>query len=771
MHRHVTALAALARDPITRGDASLWLFLSASLLSILGVFFTPDVIGMPLLAAAGALVALGVVLRVAGAPSGPLGRRKLAGLISGESGACIVTDAGGRVHLSTVEARHRLPVSRGHALSEALGAVFADPARAISELLDRASEGGAATRLCRSPQGTLRVSVTRASARAYLWRFDGGGDWVSPAGLPMLRATTGGVVLSVNPAARALVGGVPQTTAELGLDGLPPDEVVATGLDTADGRVWRGGLRLAVGPDTDEIYLLPSAPPPIACGLGPAESEAGEQALLETLPVALLELERDGHVRFANGRARQLLELAPGIPANLCDLLEGLGRPIRDWLDAVAEGRAPSRGEVVRAALPDRDTYLRITLDRHGRGGGLVAVLDDVTAMKSLEAQFAQSQKTQAIGQLAGGIAHDFNNLLTAISGHCDLLMLRHDAGDPDYGDLVQIHQNANRAASLVGQLLAFSRKQTLRPEVLDLRDTLGELGHLLDRLVGERVRLRMRHAPDLPPVRADKRQLEQVVMNLVVNARDAMPDGGIIRLETEFLHLSAPERRDRAEVPPGAYAVIHVSDDGLGIAPDKLSKIFEPFYTTKRTGEGTGLGLSTAYGIIKQTGGFIFVESVPGQGSCFSVYLPAHMGPVVAQAPVDPGAEEDPQEGGVVLLVEDEAPVRAFAVRALRLKGHTVLEAANGEDALDLLEDDALAPDILVTDMVMPEMDGPTLAAEVRIRRPGLPVLFMSGHAEDSMREARLRLDKAEFLQKPFSLEMLAAAVRRGIRAGRDGS
>jgi two-component system cell cycle sensor histidine kinase/response regulator CckA len=344
--------------------------------------------------------------------------------------------------------------------------------------------------------------------------------------------------------------------------------------------------------------------------------------------------------------------------------------------------------------------------------------------------------------------------------------MLRHDTGDPDYGDLVQIHQNANRAASLVGQLLAFSRKQTLSPEVLDLRDTLGELAHLLDRLVGEKVRLRIRHAAALPPIRADKRQLEQVVMNLVVNARDAMSEGGEIRLETEAVQLTSELQRDRAVVPPGPYALIRVRDEGHGIPPDRLPKIFEPFYTTKRPGEGTGLGLSTVYGIIKQTGGYVFVDSIVGQGSCFTLYLPAYSGgrDEVAQTTV---AEEDSApDSGIVLLVEDEAPVRSFAARAMRMRGHTVLEAESGEEALEVLADPDLAVDVFVTDVVMPGLDGPGWVSEALKARPGTRVVFVSGYAEDSFGEIRARIPNSVYLPKPFSLADLTTTVQRQLQA-----
>ncbi|MBC7479872.1 MAG: response regulator, partial [Pseudorhodobacter sp.] len=383
-------------------------------------------------------------------------------------------------------------------------------------------------------------------------------------------------------------------------------------------------------------------------------------------------------------------------------------------------------------------------------------------ALKTLEAQFVQSQKMQAIGQLAGGVAHDFNNLLTAISGHCDLLLLRHEREDLDYGDLVQIHQNANRAASLVGQLLAFSRKQTLKPEVLDLQDLLSDLAHLLNRLVGERVRLQLAHGAGLGPIRADRRQLEQVLMNLVVNARDAMPDGGTIRIDSEAITLLEPMTRDRATVPAGSYALIRVSDTGIGIPEDRLQKIFEPFYTTKNVGEGTGLGLSTAYGIIKQSGGFIFVDSTVGTGSVFQVYMPLHDGKADGDAVVTPPRKVVVKQGeGVVLLVEDEAPVRAFASRALRLRGYTVLEADSAEQALKALEDPNLSVDVFVTDVVMPGMDGPSWVKRALVDRPNVKVIFVSGYAEDALSENQARIPNSVFLPKPFSLNDLTATVQ----------
>ncbi|MDP5307740.1 hybrid sensor histidine kinase/response regulator [Paracoccus spongiarum] len=505
----------------------------------------------------------------------------------------------------------------------------------------------------------------------------------------------------------------------------------------------------------------------------------------EVMPVALLRLGPDGTIRRANAAARRLLGArlpADDAQVQLGSLLEGPGRPLGDWIADACAGRTDGRAEMLRLRQPagdarlvdaGRDTHFQVSLSSDPlHKPGLIAVLSDASALKTLEAQFVQSQKMQAIGQLAGGVAHDFNNLLTAISGHCDLLMLRHDKGHPDYADLDQISQNANRAAALVGQLLAFSRKQTLRLETLDLRDTLADLTHLLNRLVGERVGLAITHDPALRPIRADKRQLEQVIMNLVVNARDAMPEGGEIRIDTETLHLAAPLSRDRAALPRGDYVRVSVTDEGCGIPAEIRDKIFEPFFTTKRTGEGTGLGLSTAYGIVKQTGGYIFCDSTPGRGTTFSLYFPAHAG---AARPVAPplapipavASEPQPVRQATVLLVEDEAPVRAFAARALRLKGYDVREADSAEQALDLLGDSRLKVDVFVTDVVMPGMDGPSWVRTALKDRPGTRVVFMSGYTEDIFGEGHAPVPNSLFLAKPFTLAELTGSVERQLSGG----
>lgn len=535
-----------------------------------------------------------------------------------------------------------------------------------------------------------------------------------------------------------------------------------------------GGLTAALRPAPAEP--APAGPPPMLSAQGAASPDAAVSALppaLEVLPVAFLRLHPDGRVLDANLRARQLLAHPMNGEVDIATLLEGPGRSLRDWLAGAAEGRGLRRTELVRARRGEGERWLQMTLAPESRAPGigageavLSAVLLDATELRSLQAQFTQGQKMQAVGQLAGGVAHDFNNLLTAISGHCDLLLLRHDEGDPDYADLMQIHQNANRAAGLVSQLLAFSRKQTLRPRVLDLRETISDLTHLLQRLTGERVRLTFLHDHDLAPVRADPRQIEQVLLNLVVNARDAMGGAGDIRIETRNLLLEAPLTRDRATLPAGRYVRVSVGDTGCGIPPDRLSKVFEPFFTTKRQGEGTGLGLSTVYGIVKQSGGFIFADSRLGEGSSFHIYLPATRAlPAQARArAAAPAPRTGARPSGRILLVEDEAPVRAFAARALRLCGHEVLEADSGERALEILADPSVVADLYITDVVMPGLGGPDWVRAARAARAPVPVIFISGYAEEGAGIPEQERQDADFLPKPFSLAALTEAVARRL-------
>ena len=487
------------------------------------------------------------------------------------------------------------------------------------------------------------------------------------------------------------------------------------------------------------------------------------------MPVPLLKLAINGDLLMANEAALRLLDINSVENLNLRDLMDGLGQSFNEWLNRSAFGVHHPSSEFLRLKRGETETFLQVTLSRimEKDGPQLFAVLIDATALKTLEGQFVQSQKMQAIGQLAGGIAHDFNNLLTAISGYCDLLLLRHEPTDQDFPDLIEIHENANRAASLIDQLLAFSRKQTLRPQTLNLQDVMSDLTHLLNRLLGEKVVLHLRQGAIKCHVRADKRQVEQVIMNLVVNARDAMPSGGDVTIETSVLRLTKPLERDRVIVSRGEYISVKVIDQGMGIQPDVLPKIFEPFYTTKPMGEGTGLGLSMVYGIMKQSGGYVFVDSVLGQNSCFTLLFPAHQGPVddsyTLAAPVTKETLPARAEG-VVLLVEDEAPVRAFAVRALQLRGYTVLEADGGERALEILQDPDLLVDVFVTDVIMPGLDGPAWVRRALKSRPGTKVIFMSGYARNFLDDEACETYQSVFLPKPFSLTALSQAVQEQL-------
>lgn len=539
----------------------------------------------------------------------------------------------------------------------------------------------------------------------------------------------------------------------------------------------RGQARADLGPlGTFEVLRKPGgrlqlweSAPPVAASSGrePISQEGGLVDFAE-LPVALLVLDDKAKILRANHAATEMLG-ADVEGTSLSLLLEGPGRALTDWVGDACQGRVHLGREVLRVRAAGPENFVQVSL-KGGNGDSVTAVLSDASDLKRLEAQFVQSQKMQAIGQLAGGIAHDFNNLLTAISGHCDLLMLRHDKGDPDYADLDQISQNANRAAALVGQLLAYSRKQTLKLQLFDLRDSLSDLTHLLNRLVGEKIILTFDHDPKLNLVRADKRQLEQVIMNLVVNARDAMPEGGDITIRTTNLRVDDPEGNPSARLPTGDYVRVEVTDKGCGIPDEVMAKIFEPFFSTKRTGEGTGLGLSTAYGIVKQTGGHIFCESTVGEGTTFSLYFPAHIGeeadldpderPSVRAAPIRTRIEQE----ATVLLVEDEAPVRAFASRALQLQGFKGLEAASAEDALELLSDQRLKIDVFVTDVVMPGMDGPAWVRTALRDRPATRVIFMSGYSEYIFTEGGMTPPHAAFLSKPFSLSELTSLVSKQL-------
>ena len=462
----------------------------------------------------------------------------------------------------------------------------------------------------------------------------------------------------------------------------------------------------------------------------------------------------------------------------LSDVYAMGGRPVTD---IIAEDHRASAGEQLGKVLAGSVTATHLEVRLKGRRdliaqlfvspthedgeiSGLIVHFIDATEQRNLEVQFAQSQKMQAMGQLAGGVAHDFNNLLTAMIGFCDLLLQRHGAGDPSFADIMQVKQNANRAASLVRQLLAFSRRQALQPRLLNVTDTLAELSNLLRRLLGETIELKMVHGRQLGLVRVDPGQFDQVIINLAVNARDAMPGGGSLTIRTNAVRVDQPVQRGPELMPAGDYVLIEVADTGTGIPRENLGRIFEPFFSTKEVGAGTGLGLSTVYGIVRQTDGFVVVESEMGHGAAFSIYLPRiEAEPDTETRPPTPVAEEsgDLTGTGTILLVEDEDAVRMFGARALRNKGYRVIEARSGEQALDVLRGDEKI-EVLVTDVVMPGMDGVTLARLVRLERPAIHVILISGYSEDVARNGIDPNEGIHFLPKPFSLKQLAGAVKQ---------
>jgi len=490
-------------------------------------------------------------------------------------------------------------------------------------------------------------------------------------------------------------------------------------------------------------------------------------ALLEMLPLGLALAERDGRVLFMNGPFRRAAglgdESAIVYPGDL--VVEEDKAAVSDAVRRFSAGRGSASDLQVRLKeRPDESVSLTIAAAKGLGDAAVLLSLKDNSEESKLKRQVAQAMKMQAVGQLAGGVAHDFNNILTAIIGHCDLMTMRHIPGDSDYDDIQQIKHNSNRAAALTRQLLAFSRQQTLRPQILQLPDVISEISNLLKRLLGETVKLEVSHGRNLGSVRADPGQLEQVIVNLAVNARDAMPEGGTLKIQTYGLSQADVRKLGIEIMPVTEYTAMKVIDTGGGIPQDIITKIFEPFFTTKEVGKGTGLGLSTVYGIVKQSGGFIFADSEIGRGTSFTIYLPAHEAAAVVPGTVRPKEVSAELWGtGTILLVEDEAMVRAVAERALARQGYTVVTATNGEEGLEILEAGRERIDLVISDVVMPTMDGPTMARAAREKRPDLPIIFMSGYAEEQLRKS-IDLDNIGFLPKPFSVQQIGQAAREAL-------
>jgi two-component system cell cycle sensor histidine kinase/response regulator CckA len=449
----------------------------------------------------------------------------------------------------------------------------------------------------------------------------------------------------------------------------------------------------------------------------------------------------------------------------------------RSMLDSRIASAVAGKGDQppmdLQLALDARSARVYVTSVDGGDEESDAAILYvlDTTDQRALEAQFAQAQKMQAVGELAGGIAHDFNNVLQGILGYADLLLANHRPTDPSFQDIMQIKQNANRAASLVRHLLAFSRRQTLRPVVVQFTEVLSDLSTLLKRLLGQRIEFDVRHERDLWLVKADPTQFEQVIINLAMNARDAMPHSGKLTVSTSNMPASGIQALGDKTIPAADYVMVEVADTGGGISPEILDKIFEPFFTTKEVGKGTGLGLSMVYGFVKQSGGYIVCESTVGEGTRFRILLPRHIATVeetsaaLAEATPQPKAVATDLSGqGTVLLVEDEDAVRAFAARALVQRGYKVLEATSGIEALEILGELDGEVDLIVSDVVMPEMDGPTFLREARANGVKARIIFASGYAEEAFSKNLPEGEEFGFLPKPFSLKQLTETVKAAI-------
>lgn len=507
-------------------------------------------------------------------------------------------------------------------------------------------------------------------------------------------------------------------------------------------------------------------------------------------PMAIATVDRSGAIVRANARFAKLAQtLDIGAPQSIFSILSEKDREhLISAIGLAAEGHGDIRPvEAMLHGAKERWAEFFVTGvegDEPDSEAAIIYMLE-TTEKRTLVNQVNQAQKMEMVGQLAGGMAHDFNNVLSAIMMANDFLLASHKPTDPSFQDIMQIKQNATRAASLVRQLLAFSRRQTLRPQVLDLGEALSDLTMLLRRLIGEKVKLDLVHGRDLWPVKVDVSQFEQVIVNLAVNARDAMmPDGGMLAVKTANVSVTETDAVLYKGMPAADYVLIEVRDTGTGIPQEIIDKIFEPFFSTKEVGKGTGLGLSTVYGIIKQTGGFVYVDSLPGEGTTFRIYLPRHIAepeavvasppaaqapgamPVAMPAPVPAKEKEKPAAAdltgnGVILLVEDEDSLRSLNARGLRSRGYTVVEAENGLEALEKLEEQDGKIDLVVSDVVMPEMDGPTMLKEMRLKNPDIRIIFVSGYAEDAFEKSMPENQQFAFLPKPFTLAQLVGRVK----------
>lgn len=518
--------------------------------------------------------------------------------------------------------------------------------------------------------------------------------------------------------------------------------------------------------------------------VGAAASATGAQPrysrFFQSAPFGIAAVDAEGRIVSANAAfARLLLDGTTHRGGSLLDVLDKsdpeIGTKVGAALEAAREGKASIPPFDIKLGAKGKEQTRKVYTASLARGGKAreVAILYvlDVTEAKALEEKFAQAQKMEAVGTLAGGIAHDFNNVLTAIIGFSDLLLQTHKPGNASYSHILSVKSSANRAAGLVRQLLAFSRRQTMQPKVLQIGDLLTDWSMLVNRLLGEKIELKINTGRDMWHVKADPGELERIIINLAVNARDAMlPKGGRLTIRTRNISERDSQKLAGQGVARGEYVLIEVEDTGCGMTPDVMAKIFDPFFTTKAVGKGTGLGLASVYGIVQQTGGYIIPESTPGEGTTFRLYLPRHhLEPEEQVAPAASAKKpraRDLTGNGRVLLVEDEDAVRRFAVAALKSKGYEVLQASDGVEAMEVMKEHDNKVDIVVSDVIMPEMDGPTLMRELRKIDPKLKFIFVSGYPDDAFKNNLDPDADFTFLPKPYNLAQLAAKVKEQIAA-----
>ena len=658
----------------------------------------------------------------------------------------------------------------------------------------------------------LRSARSEARLTADLNEFD-----AAPVGLALTAAD--GTIRTINATLATWLGSAARAKGARLADYLPGDgfelvrgalggsgggagRAVTLDLDLCreDGRILPARVVCrASGADGLAVAVLPPDARSMNDTGGPAAPDDRFARFFQAAPFGIATVAADGRIGSPNGAfARMILDGAGGVgrPA-----IEVLGRDAdaetRIAIEAGLKHVLGGRGGVAPIEVPvgsEKKEVRRVYMHPLATAGGgeadalragfadagrdevrdaAILYVVDATEHKALEAKFAQSSKMEAVGKLAGGIAHDFNNMLTAIIGFSDILLAMHRPTDVAYKDLRNIKSSAERAAGLVGKLLAFSRQQTLLKETLQVGEVLTDLAPLLKRSIGEKIELKMTTGRDLWPVKTDKIQLEQAVINLAVNARDAMPSGGKLAIRSRNVGEREAQKLGPLGMTIGEYVLIEVEDSGTGMSPEIMAKIFEPFFTTKGVGKGTGLGLAELYGFVKQAGGYVFPDSTPGKGTTFRVYLPRHHvdaeeeaqtakdKAIAVQKSLKPA---DLTGSGRVLLVEDEDVVRSFAVRALKSRGYEVLEAASGVEALEVMAQCNGEVDIVVSDVVMPEMDGPTLLKRLRAQNPEIRIIFVSGYPNEAFKQQLDENEAFAFLPKPFSLPQLAAKVKEEL-------